>query len=77
MVHQRERASLLEHQKAFSEAKEIIGKLQFEIKELRAEADILRAEKKALDTDFASRLAEPQPATGTWTRRWRRFLGRS
>ena len=77
VVHQRERASLLEHQKAFSEAKEIIGKLQFEIKELRAEADILRAEKKALDTDFASRLAEPQPATGTWTRRWRRFLGRS
>ena len=77
VVHQRERASLLEHQKAFSEAKEIIGKLQFEIKELNAEADILRAEKKALDTDFASRLAEPQPATGTWTRRWRRFLGRS
>ena len=77
VVHQRERASLLEHQKAFSEAKEIIGKLQFEIKELNAEADILRAEKKALDTDFASRLAEPQPATGTWTLRWRRFLGRS
>lgn len=77
VVHQRERASLLEHQKAFSEAKEIIGKLQFEIKELNAEADILRAEKKALDTDFASRLAEPQPAVGTWTRRWRRFLGRS
>lgn len=77
VVHQRERASLLEHQKAFSEAKEIIGKLQFEIKELRAEADILRAEKKALDTEFASRLAEPQPAAGPWTRRWRRFLGRS
>ncbi len=77
VVHQRERASLLEHQKAFSEAKEIIGKLQFEIKELRAEADILRAEKKALDTDFASRLAEPQPAAVPWTRRWRRFLGRS
>ena len=62
---------------SLSEAKEIIGKLQFEIKELNAEADILRAEKKALDTDFASRLAEPQPAAGTWTRRWRRFLGRS
>ncbi|MCZ8222266.1 MAG: methyltransferase domain-containing protein [Acidovorax sp.] len=77
VVHQRERASLLEHQKAFSEAKEIIGKLQFEIKELNAEADILRAEKKALDADFASRLAEPQPAVGTWTRRWRRFSGRS
>lgn len=77
VVHQRERASLLEHQKAFSEAKEIIGKLQFEIKELNAEADILRAEKKALDTDFASRLAEPQPAVGTWTQRWRRFSGRS
>ncbi len=76
VVHQRERTSLLEHQKAFSEAKEIIGKLQFEIKELHAEADILRAEKKALDTDFASRLAEPQPAVGTWTRRWRRILGR-
>jgi SAM-dependent methyltransferase len=77
VVHQRERASLLEHQKAFSEAKEIIGKLQFEVKELHAEADILRAEKKALDTDFARRLAESQPAAGTWTRRWRRLLGRS
>jgi len=77
VVHQRERASLIEHQKAFSEAKEIIGKLQFEIKELNAEVDILRAEKKALDTDLASRLAESQPTDGTWTRRWRRFLGRS
>lgn len=75
VVHQRERASLIEHQRAFSEAKEIIAKLQVETKELLAQMDILRAEKKALDEDLASRLAELRPAEGSWTRRWRRLWG--
>ncbi len=76
VVHQRERASLIEHQQAFAEAKEIIAKLQFETKELLAQADILRAEKKALDADLASKQAESQPPVGLWTRRWRRLWGR-
>lgn len=77
VVHQRERVSLLEHQKAFSEAKEIIAKLQFETKELLAQVDILRAEKKALDADLAAKQAESQPPVGLWTRRWRRLWGRA
>ncbi|MBT9512331.1 MAG: class I SAM-dependent methyltransferase [Acidovorax sp.] len=76
VVHQRERASLLEHQKAFSEAKEIIGKMQLEIKELRAEMDIVRAEKKAVEADLAAKLAEPGPPEGVWSGRLRRLMGR-
>ncbi len=77
VVHQRERASLLEHQKAFSEAKDIIGKLQFEAKQMRAEMDIVRAEKTAVEAELAARLAaQPSPA-GVWSRRWRRLMGRA
>lgn len=76
VVHQRERASLLDHQKAFSEAKDIIGKLQFEIKELRAEVDIVRAEKASIEVALAARLAAPPPTGGVWSRRWRRLMGR-
>lgn len=77
VVHQRERASLLEHQKAFSEAKEIIGKLQFEIKELRSEMDIVRAEKRSVEADLATKLAAPKPPEGVWSRRWHRLMGRA
>lgn len=76
VVHQRERASLQEHQKAFSEAKEIIGKLQFEIKELCAEMDILRVEKRSAEVDLAAKLAEPKPPEGVWSQRWHRLVGR-
>lgn len=69
VVHQRERASLLEHQKAFSEAKEIIVKLQHEIKELSAEMKVVAA-------DLAAKLAESRPPEGVWSRRLRRLLGR-
>lgn len=75
VVHQRERASLLEHQKAFSEAKDIIGKLQFEVRELRAEMDIVRAEKAAIETELAAKLTAPPPPRGVWSRRWRRLMG--
>ncbi|WP_082836349.1 class I SAM-dependent methyltransferase [Acidovorax sp. GW101-3H11] len=75
VVHQRERASLLEHQKAFSEAKDIIGKLQFEVRELRAEMDMVRAEKAAIETELAAKLAAPPPPGGGWSRRWRRLMG--
>jgi len=75
VVHQRERASLLDHQKAFSEAKDIIGKLQFEVRELRAEMDMVRAEKAAIETELAAKLAAPPPPGGGWSRRWRRLMG--
>ena len=75
VVHQRERASLLEHQKAFSEAKDIIGKLQFEVRELRAEMDMVRAEKAAIETELAAKLVAPPPPGGGWSRRWRRLMG--
>lgn len=70
LVHQRERASLLEHQKAFSEAKEIIGTLQQEIKELSAEMRVVEA-------DLAAKRAETKPPDGPWFRRWRRIMGRA
>lgn len=69
VVHQRERASLLEHQKAFSEAKEIIVKLQHEIKELSAEM-------KVVEADLAAKLAEARPPEGVWSGRFRRLMGR-
>ena len=82
VVHQRERASLLEHQKAFSEAKDIIGKLQFEVRELRAEMEIVRAEmeivraeKVAIETELAAKIAAPPPPEVSWSRRWRRLMG--
>lgn len=78
VVHQRERASLLEHQKAFSEAKQIIGKLESEVKGLCAEMGVLRAEKAVVEADLAAKQAELQPpAEGVWARRWRRFQGRA
>ena len=75
VVHQRERASLLEHQKAFSEAKDIIGKLRFEVRELRAEMEIVRAEKVAIETELAAKIAAPPPPEVSWSRRWRRLMG--
>ena len=75
VVHQRERASLLEHQRAFSEAKDIIGKLRFEVRELRAEMEIVRAEKVAIETELAAKIAAPPPPEVSWSRRWRRLMG--
>lgn len=78
VVHGRERASLLEHQKAFAEAKDIIEKLQFDIKDLCAEIDVLRSHKRALESELAARPAEPPPPPppeSAWARRWRRLRG--
>lgn len=80
VVHQRERASLLEHQKAFSEAKEIIARMECEIGGLRAEVEAARAEvngaraeKNAVEALLASRFAGLRSREGTWSRLWRRF----
>ncbi|BEP95147.1 hypothetical protein GmRootA79_35310 [Acidovorax sp. A79] len=81
VVHQRERASLLEHQKAFSEAKEIIAKMQLEIKDLRTDMELLRTEKTAVEAELSALQAQPQPEppppAGPWLRLQRRLLGRA
>lgn len=77
VVHQRERASLLEHQKAFSEAKEIIGQMQLEINELRTEMEILRAQKKVVEADLAAKMVEVESRESVWFGRLRRLVGRA
>ncbi len=77
VVHQRERASLLEHQKAFSEAKEIIGQMQLEINELRTEMEILRAQKKVVEADLAAKMVEAESRESVWFGRLRRLVGRA
>ena len=83
VVHQRERASLVEHQKAFAEAKEIIAKLQLEIRELRVDMDQLRSEKGSVEAELSALKAlpapepVPEPPAGLGARLWRRLHGRS
>lgn len=48
LVHAQEHASLLEHQKAFAEAKEIIASQQADVKALQSGVEKLQAEKEAL-----------------------------
>lgn len=80
LVHQRERASLLEHQKAFAEAKEIIAKLQQEMEELRTECKALQSAKALLESDLAKTQVQLEARTAelterTWRSRWRRLMG--
>ncbi|WP_010462554.1 class I SAM-dependent methyltransferase [Acidovorax radicis] len=87
VLHQRERASLLEHQKAFAEAKDIISKLQQditklqeEINELRTDVGSLRSEKAAVESELAKTRIELQARTveltdRAWRSRWRRLMG--
>jgi SAM-dependent methyltransferase len=82
VVHQRERASLIEHQKAFAEAKEVIAKMQHEIGELRAAVDALRVEKASVEAQLAAEKARsvpepppPPPPRGVWVRLLRKLRG--
>lgn len=70
LVHAQEHASLLEHQKAFAQAKEIIASQQADLKALQSGVEKLQAEKEALAV-----LAAPPPAPPTWRDRLRRRLG--
>jgi SAM-dependent methyltransferase len=79
VLHQRERASLLEHQKAFAEAKEIIAKLQQEISGLRMDVDSLRSERTVMASELATTQVQLQARTAelsgrTWRSRWRRLM---
>ena len=80
VVHQRERASLLEHQKAFAEAKDVIGKLQQEVKALRADVDALQSDKAAVEAELAATRITLQARTEelngrSLISRWRRLMG--
>ena len=80
VVHQRERASLLEHQKAFAEAKDVIGKLQQEVKALRADVDALQSDKAAVEAELAATRITLQARTDelngrSLISRWRRLMG--
>lgn len=80
LVHQRERASLLEHQKAFSEAKDLIAKLQQEINGLRTDGEALRSDKVQLQSELAKIQVALQARTAELTERslrsrWRRLMG--
>jgi hypothetical protein len=63
-VHQVEHASLLEHQKAFAEAKEIIQTYQSEIDTLRQEVEHLRS----VPTEVHSPEAAQKPLLTGWRR---------
>lgn len=80
LVHQRERASLLEHQKAFAEAKELIAQLQQELGQMRKDVDLLRSEKIRIVSELETARVELQAKTAelsgrTWRSRLRRFMG--
>lgn len=83
VVHQRERTSLIEHQKAFAEAKDVIAKMQSEISALRGDIDTLRAEKLTVEAELAAERARAEPelspplAEGLWQRLSRKLLGGS
>lgn len=66
VVHQRERASLLEHQKAFAEAKNAIAKLEQDIRQLCIDMEVLRGEKASVQAELSVARAElaaiPEPA---------------
>ncbi|GAD20304.1 bifunctional 2-polyprenyl-6-hydroxyphenol methylase/3-demethylubiquinol 3-O-methyltransferase UbiG [Acidovorax sp. MR-S7] len=78
-VHDQEHASLLEHQKAFAEAKVIIARLEAQQASLQSAMDAASeasaAEKRTLQTDLEQLRAEVSASQSRW---WllRRLLGR-
>ena len=54
LVHASEHASLLEHQKAFAEAKTIIEKMQSDLQATKGELERLRIEKQAAEAEAAA-----------------------
>ena len=84
-VHARERASLLDHQKAFAEAKEIIAREADEKTVLQSAMDKLQAEKAVVETEKAAVEAEKvavqeqlkslmEAQQASRLRRWLRFI---
>lgn len=73
LTHAAEHASLLEHQKAFSEARQLIAQFEQDVALLRQQVGQLGAEKAALEASVSSALLALQ-ASG-WRGACRRWLG--
>ncbi len=67
LLHRQEHASLLEHQKAFSEAKDAIQQLQSAVQALRTEKTAVEAELQTQRAKYQQMLQKP------WYLRWRRI----
>jgi len=74
LTHAAEHASLLEHQKAFSEARQLIAQFEQDVALLRQQVGQLVADKAALEASVSSALLALQ-ASG-WRGACRRWLGR-
>ena len=70
LVHNAEHASLVEHQKAFGEAKQIIGQFEKKISELEHGMTKLSADKQKLESDLRS-----AQTRGSWRRRLKSMIG--
>ena len=70
LVHNAEHASLVEHQKAFGEAKQIIGQFEKKISELEQGMTKLSADKQKLESDLRS-----AQTRGSWRRRLKSMMG--
>ncbi len=75
LLHDAEHTSLLEHQKAFGEAKQIIAKFEKKISELEHGVTQLSADKHALESDLHSAHQQLAKMRGPWRRRLKAMLG--
>ena len=70
LVHNAEHASLVEHQKAFGEAKQIIDQFEKKISELEQGMTKLSADMQKLESDLRS-----AQTRGSWRRRLKSMIG--
>ena len=70
LVHNAEHTSLVEHQKAFGEAKQIIGQFEKKISELEQGMTKLSADKQKLESDLRS-----AQTRGSWRQRLKSMMG--
>ena len=80
LTHATEHASLLEHQKAFAEAKQLIAQFEHQQEALRQQVQQLAVDKAALEAAQAQQaqeleLVRSSLAQGSWRSRLRRILG--
>ncbi|PVY58132.1 MULTISPECIES: bifunctional 2-polyprenyl-6-hydroxyphenol methylase/3-demethylubiquinol 3-O-methyltransferase UbiG [unclassified Simplicispira] len=74
VTHAAEHASLLEHQKAFAEARQLIAQFEQELEQLRQQVRLLATDKAALEQVCSN--TQATLAGRTWRARLDRLLGR-
>ena len=75
LLHDAEHTSLLEHQKAFGEARQIIAKFEKKISELEHGVTQLSAEKQALESDLNLAQQHLNRMRRSWKARLKSILG--